>query len=248
MSLYEHLAPVYDELFPVNPETIAFLVRLLEGRTAEARILDLGAATGGHALALARLGASVTALEPSTELAAIARRRVAADNLRLSLIEDDLRRIDRLVPRASFDLVLCLGNTLPHLSNLEEVEAFLGSASRILKPGGSLVIQLVNYSLIGPGHSFPEIKSGSTVFKRTYVEAGSGRLGFDTELDLGDGGLFSDRTELFPIFPDALAEASSKAGFRQIRCFSSWEGGDFVITKNPFLILVAEIFDGLTPI
>ncbi|TFG79541.1 MAG: SAM-dependent methyltransferase, partial [Spirochaetales bacterium] len=53
MGLYETLADVYDDVFPVNPMTLSFIGA---PSRSGARLLDLGCATGGHALALAEAG------------------------------------------------------------------------------------------------------------------------------------------------------------------------------------------------
>jgi SAM-dependent methyltransferase len=63
------------------------------GDVSEQRILDLGAGTGRAALALAKRGARVTAVDASTEMLAVAQRRAAHA---LSF------------PNRSFDSVVCL--------------------------------------------------------------------------------------------------------------------------------------------
>ncbi len=55
MSLYDRISRLYDELFPVNPAAVEAIESMIP-REAEKRILDLGAATGGHARAFADRG------------------------------------------------------------------------------------------------------------------------------------------------------------------------------------------------
>jgi hypothetical protein len=71
MDLYDHLAPCYDEIFPLNPATLPFL-RGLTPR-AHPRAADLGSATASLSRALAAEGWEVTALEPSEALTERAR-------------------------------------------------------------------------------------------------------------------------------------------------------------------------------
>src|SRR5512138_3902811 len=54
MDMYDGLARAYDEIFPTNPATLERLSDF--GIGPGSRVLDLGCATGGHVLALARRG------------------------------------------------------------------------------------------------------------------------------------------------------------------------------------------------
>ena len=50
--------------------------------------------------------------------------------------------------KARFDLVLCMGNSLPHLLTRRDLDAALGSFARLLHPGGSVIVHLLNYEQI----------------------------------------------------------------------------------------------------
>lgn len=75
------------------------------------RILDLGCGNGAIGLLLAHKhpGVRVVGLEIQPNLISRARRGAQVNGLdgRLEIIEGDLRRIEMLLPRAGFDLVLC---------------------------------------------------------------------------------------------------------------------------------------------
>jgi len=59
------------------------------GDVTHARILDLGTGTGRAAIALARRGAHVTAVDASDEMLSVARRRAAEERLPISFSEGD---------------------------------------------------------------------------------------------------------------------------------------------------------------
>jgi ubiquinone/menaquinone biosynthesis C-methylase UbiE len=98
-------------------------------------VLDVGTGTGRHTLKLARRGASVTALDQSPEMLAVA--RFAAQREGLS-IDFHLRSLDESLPFEAdqFDLLIC-ALTLCHVSDLAHA---LGEFARVLQKGGSLLI------------------------------------------------------------------------------------------------------------
>ena len=50
-------------------------------------------------------------------------------------------------PATAFDAVLCLGNSLPHLLTQADLVAALRSMAGVLRPGGLLILQNLNYDL-----------------------------------------------------------------------------------------------------
>jgi ubiquinone/menaquinone biosynthesis C-methylase UbiE len=98
-------------------------------------VLDVGTGTGRHALQLARRGASVTALDQSPEMLAVARLAAQREGLP---IDFHLRSLDDDLPFAAgqFDLLIC-ALTLSHVADLAHA---LGEFARVLQAGGSLLI------------------------------------------------------------------------------------------------------------
>jgi 2-polyprenyl-3-methyl-5-hydroxy-6-metoxy-1,4-benzoquinol methylase len=76
------------------------------GDVSQQRILDLGAGTGRAALALAKRGARVTAVDASTEMLAVAQRRAADSDLSIAFEQGDAHALS--FPNRSFDSVVCL--------------------------------------------------------------------------------------------------------------------------------------------
>ena len=75
------------------------LVQFL-GDVSQQRILDLGAGTGRAALALAKRGARVTAVDASTEMLAVAQRRAADSDLSIAFQQGDAHALP--FPNRSF--------------------------------------------------------------------------------------------------------------------------------------------------
>ena len=258
MMLYESLAPLYDELFPIDPLAPAFLASLARAGgdadgspdgAARLRALDAGCATGGHALALAALGLSVVGIDSETAMIGLARKRALREGLaeRASFLEADIGSVDALFGDGSFDLVLCLGNTLPHLdghsASGEGAARFLAQARRLLVPGGALVLQMLNFSLpgLGPGFSFPPLSAGGAVMRRSYRPSPEGDpsiLKFVVELSV-DEEEWSSETRLLAIPPRRVRELIREAGFGTAALYSSWKGDSFEEDSDFFFIAVA---------
>lgn len=104
------------------------------------RALDLGAGLGVHAIPLAELGHEVTAVDTSEVL--LGEVRAARPDVRA--ICGDLLHAEGLV-EGRFGVILCMGDTLPHLGSQEEVARALAAASRLLAEGGRLVLTFRDY-------------------------------------------------------------------------------------------------------
>jgi ubiquinone/menaquinone biosynthesis C-methylase UbiE len=99
-----------------------------------ARILDLGCGTGSLAVLLAQAGHEVTGIDASMQMLALARAKAATAGVRL-----DLGRADAADPPfgpASADVVLCRHV----LWSLPDQDAVLANWTRLLRPGGRLVL------------------------------------------------------------------------------------------------------------
>src|SRR6266571_129150 len=97
--------------------------------------LDVGTGTGRHALSLAQRGITVSAVDQSPEMLAVAQRRAQAEGLtidfRLTSLTDGLPFAD-----AHFDLVI---NALM-LCHLPDIPSAIHECARVVRPGGFLLI------------------------------------------------------------------------------------------------------------
>jgi len=109
--------------------------------TGASRYLDLGAGFGAHAVPLARLGASVTAVDFHAGL--LAELRAAAPTV--STHEADLLAFLDATSE-TWDAVLCLGDTLTHLPDRAAVQRLVAGAARVLAPGGFVALSYRDYS------------------------------------------------------------------------------------------------------
>ena len=99
-----------------------------------ARILDLGCGTGSLAVLLAQAGHEVTAVDASAPMLALARAKAATARVRIDVVRADAA--DPPLRPASVDVVLCRHV----LWSLPDPDAVLATWTRLLRPGGRLVL------------------------------------------------------------------------------------------------------------
>jgi SAM-dependent methyltransferase len=105
--------------------------------------LDLGAGPGLHAIPLAQMGFSVVAWDSCDRLLEELRQQAGAHPIRA--IRGDLLSFRREFSGTA-DVVLCMGDTLPHLSSLTEVEKLLGDVAAVLSAQGIFVTTFRDYA------------------------------------------------------------------------------------------------------
>jgi ubiquinone/menaquinone biosynthesis C-methylase UbiE len=99
-----------------------------------ARVLDLGCGTGNAAIAAARLGADVLAIDPSERLVEVCRARAERDGLRVRAEVGDASALPS--DDASFDVLLSIFAVI----FAPDAERARDEMLRVTKPGGRLVI------------------------------------------------------------------------------------------------------------
>lgn len=247
------MAPYYDVLFPKDDEAIDFLsARMGQKGTPLSRLLDVGCGTGTVLEALQGRYASAIGLDLDPELLALAAEKLAckrlgaagsshvryrSDSIELALA--DMRDLDSLFPEKEFSAILCLGNTLPHLSGDDAIRSFFSSVGKILAADGVFIFQIINYDRILDGKigGLPVISRGTVSFSRSYSEPdASGRIFFSTELsDSVNGTVAKNSVQLFPLRSERARAALADAGFRKIEFFGDYSGKAW--THDSFLTI-----------
>ncbi len=100
------------------------------------KVLDLMCGYGRHALALAKKGIEVTAVDNLEEYINEIKQAAEKEKLLLKAVKADViqYRTDDV-----FDLTICMGNSL-NFFNADDVTKLLVNISSYLKPGGSLLV------------------------------------------------------------------------------------------------------------
>lgn len=225
--------PYYDEIFPENEKQLNFIASYLQEGDS---VIDVGAATGNVANALVEKGMIVTAMEPEKKMAdkisekAITHKgRLFVNTLRMQQIDD--------VP-GIFDGIYCIGNTLVHLDNVQEITDFIQRSFKKLKKNGKFIVQIVNYEKVlnQKNFIFPVIKKEHFSFKRDYVIERNKVL-FTVTLNTS-GEEFSNSIELYPITNKQLLPILIDCGFESVETYANFDKKIYSL-DGPALVIVA---------
>ena len=220
-------------------------------RTAARRVLDVGCATGHHAARFAELGLEVVGADPSGELLRIARERFGSTP-RVSFVQAGFGDL-RASVEGTFDVVTCVGNTLPHVPDDAALRGGLADVAAVLRPGGRLVLQQLNYDrILADRQRFLGVGSRSegdreVVFFRFYDFPAEGR-GATLTFNVATLERFGttpwqyrvDSTELLPITSNQVAAALSAVGFEPEDTLGGFGGEPFDAARSNDLVIVAR--------
>ena len=117
-----------EQLFRTLDEMPAIEQRALA--MARGKILDVGAGSGCHALAMQAMGKEVTAIDISELSVEVMRQRGVVDARALDLYDEHF--VER------FDTILLLMNGSGIIGNMEGMERFFYRMKQLLKPGGRI--------------------------------------------------------------------------------------------------------------
>ncbi len=111
------------------------------GLKAGDRVLDLCCGRGRHAVVLAGMSFEVTGLDLSAEYLTLARQAANAAGVDVELLQADMRDIPAVRP---FDAIVNLFSSFGYLESEAEDARVLRAAYAGLRPGGRLLLDLLN--------------------------------------------------------------------------------------------------------
>ncbi|WP_262888328.1 class I SAM-dependent methyltransferase [Draconibacterium mangrovi] len=234
---YTSISKYYSEIFPFNPMQLKFVKNKL-GELPGKHILDIGCATGELAFQLAEGGAELIGIDLNEDLL-----QQAIDNKKhekLTFQQGNMLELTQDFKAQQFDAVLCFGNTLVHLNSEALVLQMLEGAKCVLKPGGQLLIQLLNYDYIcsEPVDALPVIDTENIKFIRRYNFIENAELiGFQTDLEIkAINRIVSNETPLLALKSEALRTLLEKAGFQNIQFYANFKQDVFGGKHLPLVV------------
>ncbi len=250
--MYDDFSADYDR-FVDWPARLAvelpFLERVLREATAR-RVLDAACGTGMHAVALARRGYEVVGADASAGMIARARASAAAAGVAARFDVAGFGELAQILgERETFDAILCLGNSLPHVRTPQELHQALADFAACLRPGGVLLLQNLNYDRILTHRQRwmePQAhREGEQewLFLRFYDFDPDGLLTFNIiSLHRAGQGPWEQRvmsTRLWPLRRAELVAALEQVGFSRITIWGNMQGAPFRPEESPNLVIGA---------
>jgi len=244
-DFYAALAPGYDEMTRTRERSGSerqMLQRWLD-RYPSTAVFDAACGTGLHAVLLAGLGVQVTAADPSAEMLAMAAHHAQETAVEITWLQSAMQTpLPGL--RENFQLVLCLGNSLPHLLTEEDLLQSLRNFHDLLQPGGHLVIQLLNFEkILQAGERIISInRAGAREFIRFY-DFTSPLLTFNVlEIDWAAAPPrhHLQSTALSPHRADHLSRALHEAHFANFHIWGDLKFAPYDVETSVNLVMAAE--------
>jgi SAM-dependent methyltransferase len=239
MNFYEKLVKYYDQIFPLEEEILGFLQKRFAGREV---VLDAACGTGTYTLALADSVQRTAGVDLDAGMieSAQLKARLQGKEKEVSFFVGDMR--DPVsAAGAGYGGLYCIGNSIVHLQNLNEVESTLKGFREALSPRGVLVLQIINFDRIlgGKVRDLPTLKSENVEFLRRYLPGeDAGHVEFETELHVKTPEeTYVQRVPLLALQSADLTRTAVNAGFKDIRLFGSY-GGDPYSEADSFLTVM----------
>lgn len=174
---YDELAPHYDQIFEDWEASIArqaaALTSILNhecGERRPVRVLDCACGIGTQLLGLAMNGFDVTGCDISCGAVQRARSEASKRGLSVQFLVANMMELSS-IPEESFDAVICIDNSLPHLETHEELLQAAQQAHGKLRPGGSFIGSIRDYDRL-------VIERPTTQDPSFYSESDSRRIVF----------------------------------------------------------------------
>jgi glycine/sarcosine N-methyltransferase len=232
-------ARTYDKFVKRTSLLPPGLLDLIKAKSAH-DILEFASGTGTVAVGLALEGFNVLGVDYSLDMLKTARRKAREYKTDVKFITADISKI-RL--EKQYDLLLCLGNTIPHFTTTKSLQLMLGNVKRHLKYGGYLIFQQLNYDRMlkeKPG-TFA-IDTGSDLVRIKQFRQRKSLVDFYvTVIDSSKipPDISSIKTTLKPWTRSELSNALRKTGFGSISAYGNY-GRERFSLKSKDLIIVAK--------
>ena len=148
---YDELAAHYDQIFENWEVSIARQAKVLGGilhdecaDSRPIRVLDCACGIGTQSLGLAMKGFDVMGCDASYRAIQRARSEASKRGLSIPFSVANMMELSA-VPDSSFDAVICMDNSLPHLETDEQLGQAAQQVYGKLKPGGSFIGSIRDY-------------------------------------------------------------------------------------------------------
>jgi glycine/sarcosine N-methyltransferase len=242
MSFYEEISKYYDEIFPVSDETVQF-IRGIAGNPPKS-ILDIACGTGGYSLELEKHGYDLTAVDLDSEMIENLKLKAEKIGSKVIFFKADMLDLKEKLKNKLFDVVFCIGNSLVHLEDINNIMAFLTETKKVLKNDGTLIIQTINFDRILSKNvkSLPTIsnKNFGLSFERFYrYEEDIKKIFFKTILSV-DKKKFENEIPLIPIKYDEIINMLRSAGFTKLTAYGDFKNSIFDKENSYMMIIKAE--------
>ncbi|QQQ79408.1 class I SAM-dependent methyltransferase [Saccharothrix sp. 6-C] len=162
------LRRLHEQAAGVTDGQVALIERELD-LAAGSRVLDVACGTGRHAVSLAARGHRVTCVDLSEDYLDATRRRAAERGVTVDAVRADMRDLTDL-PAASFDAAVNMYTSFGYFDRDEDNVRSVAAVARVLRPGGRLLVDVVNRDWFVRNFFPSEFAPGDGFVIRDYEE------------------------------------------------------------------------------
>jgi glycine/sarcosine N-methyltransferase len=229
MAFYENLADRYDLMtrFDQRIKKDGDLLRTWVKRFRLKSAIDVACGTGLHSILLAKAGVKTLGTDISGQMLNRAKHNAARNTI-----------------NQRFDALFCLGNSLPHILDMANLEMTIKSFAGCLVPGGVAIIQLLNYErILTKKHRLVGIhRVGDTEFIR-YYDFFPKHVRFTIlTVDSRNGSQTREieTTNLYPYTKSELEPRLLKSGFTSVKCYGDMSSIPYDSEFSTNLVICAK--------
>jgi SAM-dependent methyltransferase len=254
--MYDDFSEDYDR-FVHWAGRLAYEMPFLDGHLAQlpagARVLDSACGTGMHTIALAQKGYATAGADLSAKMVERARDNAAQAGVGVRFETAGFGGLAGTFGVRSFDALLCLGNSLPHVLSEAGLREALDDFAACLTPGGVLILQNRNFDgVVKRRERWMEPQSHQEgerewLFLRFYDYLADGLISFNIINLRREGDKPWEQrvmsTPLRPLLQEETLRLLGEAGFAEIACYGDMSGSPFDAEASGNLIVVARLPD-----
>lgn len=210
-------------------------------------VLDLACGPGRQAVLFSSFGFISWGCDESSEMIKIAREYAKYKGEKTKFILAPFGKLLKKIKR-KFDAVICIGNSLPQVSNQGELESLIKEISALLYKDGIFFSQSRNYDNLSKGKlvvmpvDARKISDKEILFLRMWEREGE-KIKFRMLKFFKEYGKWKNEVReslLYSVTQRSLAKALEKAGFRRAQWFGGYDRSSFNPKKSTDLVVLAR--------
>jgi glycine/sarcosine N-methyltransferase len=248
LDFYDQLSDSYDQMISwptrIGAEGMFFKKLVTDHRLKSS--LDIACSTGFHVIMFRRLGLDAVGVDASPKMIDKAKANSITCGVTVECILGDFVNLSKRFSEG-FDIITCLGDTIPHLKSKREIKKTFQEIYKCLNPGGLFVIQNRNYDYI--------VKNQVRFMPPTGSRNGTEETLFFRLLDFNPKSIdlsvvkfhrhenkwdsTVQTVEIYPYFKSELESLLKAVGFKKLDFYKNYNFEDYD-KSGADLIIVAE--------
>jgi ubiquinone/menaquinone biosynthesis C-methylase UbiE len=244
-KFYEDLAENYDDMtgFEKRARNERTILETLQQKFGFKSALDTACGTGLHAILLQQMGVKTVGVDISSKM--LERARINADRagVKVTWILCSLEKMIKSVDQ-SFDVILCLGNSLPHIQNQRQLQKILQECNQMLSYNGRIICQLLNYNkILKERQRVVNITKNNHILYIRFYDFLIKKLQFNIlKINENTAPPFYtlNNTLLNPFTREQLQQSLQRANYSKIEFYGDLNLSDFIEDKSSNLVMIAQ--------